>query len=106
MLARLGHALHWASPDLAVRLAVATELATADAPRFQLMQGNNLDIHISKDAWEDVPFPDREQAMRNIGKAWCDAVEHTFLPRVCIRDIRAGRTFASYSCYLDRVSLN
>jgi hypothetical protein len=40
--------------------------------------------------------------MRNIGKAWCDAVEHTFLP-VVIRDIRTGRTFARYSCYLPSI---
>jgi hypothetical protein len=41
--------------------------------------------------------------MRNIGKAWCDAVEQTFLSVVRIRDIRTGPTFARYSCYLPSI---
>jgi hypothetical protein len=91
-------------PELAVRVELAAHLPAVE-PRLQLLQGNNLDIYVPRSAFEDVPFPDRADVVLSIGKAWCDAVEHVFLPAVRIRDVRRGHVLANFSCTLGRASL-
>lgn len=91
-------------PKIAVEAVVATYLPTA-VPRLELMQGNNLDIYVARAEYQDIPFPDRPEAIRRIGKAWCASVEHTLLPSVRLRDVRTGAELASFSCTLERASV-
>jgi len=63
--------------------------------------GNNLVIYMRKSDFEIVPYPDRNEFVRGIGKAWCDNTgedSHWFLPSVYIEDIRTGDLFAKYDC--------
>jgi hypothetical protein len=86
--------------DLAVRGTLAEAFGVPN-PRLQRMKGDNLDIYISVATWQTVPFPDRKEITRKVGKAWCDRVRHTFLPEVRIRDVGDGKTLAAYSCIFD-----
>jgi len=92
------------SPEVAVQEALSTRVPNAD-PRLELMGGNNLDIYVSRSSFEDVPYPDRQNAIREVGKAWCEKVTGFFFPAVRIRDVRSGKVMASFGCVLGRGSV-
>lgn len=75
--------------------------------RIEPRGGNNLVLYLRKSNFEIVPFPDRGEFVKAIGKAWCENTgedSHFFLPSVYIRDIRTGEELASYSCVFESVS--
>jgi hypothetical protein len=89
-----------------VALLSACSLAFPNAesriePRF----GGNVRVYIGKHDFENVPYPDRENVVTQLGKAWCDNVDHTLLASVSINDIRTGDRLASYSCVIGHTSL-
>jgi hypothetical protein len=76
--------------------------------RLQQQGGFNLIVWMSD--FESVLYPDRRPFVQAIGRLWCEnkeiRSELVFLPSVEIRDIRNGKTLASYSCTLSRVSVD
>jgi len=58
-----------------------------------------LDIYLERSAFERVPFPDRQEAIRHVASAWCSEVESfIFLPSVRLRDIQNGDELGSFYC--------
>jgi hypothetical protein len=88
-----------------VSLALAGSFPAAH-PRLELLKGQNLDIYLSKDEFQSVPYPDRSEAVAKVGRTWCKQVEHTFLPTIQFRDITTGSVLASYGCLMERPSLS
>jgi hypothetical protein len=87
--------------EAAVRVAFA-DAYPAVVPRYELLKDSGLDIYITRQQFESVPFPDRETVVRNIGSAWCDHVSHVRLPEVRLRDVRTGEEFGTFGCGFGR----
>ena len=69
-------------------------------PRF----GENLRLYISRNHFENVPYPDRSEFVERIGKAWCSNIQQTyFLPGLSVRDLRNADKLASYNCFLPQL---
>lgn len=78
--------------------------ATSPALRIEPRGGNNLIIYLRNEDFDSVPYPDREEFNKAIGKAWCDNTgkdSHWLLPSVYMEDIRTGEELARYSCVFD-----
>ena len=96
--------IHLGPPEAAVRLTLASVMPDVD-PRLEFLEGSNLDIYITRKEFEEIPFPDRPATVEKVGKAWCEKVDHTYLPVVQIRDIKTGEVFGKFSCTTDHVSI-
>lgn len=82
---------------LALALPEGTEI------RFEPLRGSNLDIYLPAQNFQSVPYPDRDELTKAVGKAWCHGTgphSHYFLPSVRVRDIRTGETLGRYNCVL------
>lgn len=93
------------SAEGAVGVALSTYLPADSDWRLELMKGNNLDIYVSRKAFEDVAFPDRPNFIEQVGKAWCVGVQTMFIPAVRLRDVRTGKVMGSYRCVLGHVTV-
>jgi len=82
----------------AVELQIAAQLPNADI-LFKPLKGSNVDICLAKSSFESIAYPDREDFVSEVGKSWCDHVEHTFMPSVKIKDIANGETMGKYNCF-------
>ena len=80
-----------------VLIALAVALPQA-VPRLELLQGDNLNIYITRREFQSVPFPDRSDVLRKVGTKWCSLVDHIFLPAIEFRDISTGTSLGSYGC--------
>ena len=85
-----------------VRRAVVSGFS-AEAARVERLKGGNLDVYISAQDFERIPFPDRSGLVDQVGGLWCERVELKFLPVLRIRDIRSGRTVGKYGCAYHRL---
>jgi hypothetical protein len=62
--------------------------------------------YISKSAFLNVPFPDRDAVISKVARVWCEHEEIRkpgnlcLLSKVELRDIRTGEDLASYRCWL------
>lgn len=92
------------SPELSVRMALLQVFPDSNG-RLEFLQGANLDVFMTRAEFQSLPFPDRGRGVQDIGKAWCNVVDYTFLPLVQIRDLRNGQVLASYSCVTGRIKL-
>ena len=90
------------------------EAAVADALAFELpgalfrleeMKAGNVNIFLSRQQFELLPYPDRDESVQRIGAAWCQKVDRAFAPTVRVRDIRTGETLATFSCLTGRAKL-
>jgi len=85
---------------------LAVWLSEGTLIRFEPLRGGNLDIYLPSDRFQDIPYPDRDTVLKNVGAAWCsnnkkDAFERlVFLSSVRIRDVRSGDVLASRNCFL------
>ena len=69
-------------------------------PRF----GENLKLYISRNHFENMPYPDRSELVARIGKAWCSNIQQTyFLPSVSVRDLHNADKLGSYNCILPQL---
>jgi hypothetical protein len=93
------------APDRAVRRALAGAFPAA-SPRLEFMKGGNLNVYVTRQAFETVPFPDRDDAVAQAGKSWCSHVALTFMPSVRFRDIRTGEQLGKYSCTSAKATLD
>src|SRR2546422_477253 len=73
--------------------------------RLDVRGGNNLHIYLPAHDFEQVAYPDRKGFVAEVGAAWCDQVDQTALPSVEFRDMRSGKTLATYSCVLGHATL-
>jgi len=86
--------------ETAASLAVAAlwnSLAGHAAPLDRRF-GNNLDLYVNRKVFEEIPYPDRNDAVEKIGRAWCDNIQYPWLPRVSVFDIRSGKRLATHVC--------
>lgn len=74
-------------------------------PRVELMGTSNVDIYMSRQDFEAVPFPDRSPAVKRVGEAWARYTDWYNFSSVRIRDVRTGDDLASYSCTTGSVTL-
>lgn len=65
-------------------------------PRY----GDNVRIYLDKQAYENVPFPLRDDVIQRISKVWFNRCYCWFLPVLSIRDIKTGDELDSYSWLL------
>jgi hypothetical protein len=91
-------------PEDAVRMALTVAMPDV-TPRLEFLEGSNLDIYVTRKEFEEIPFPDRSAMVERIGQAWCEKVDHTYLPVVQIRDIKTGEVFGKFSCTTDHVTI-
>ena len=87
--------------------AINTRLVFAGfgQPRLQL-DGGSLEVYVTKNDFESVPFPDRRQFIEDLGTVWCSKGSSGFLPTLTIDDIRTGEKLGAYSCTLSRATLS
>jgi len=96
------------SQVLPEKCMVYTELAAtfpAAYPRVERMMAENLDIYMDRKDFDAVPFPDRKGAVMIIGKSWDPFAPWYDFASVQIRDIKTGKTLASFSCTTGSIDL-
>ena len=72
--------------------------------RLDVRSDYSVYAYLSKDSYMLVPYPDRDQAIDSIGKAWCknkSVIPWYTLPKVVLRDIRTGEVLGSHRCIVD-----
>lgn len=67
--------------------------------RFVVFLNSSVEIFIKRSDYESIPFPDRPDVIRSVGKTWCDSASSLFLPTVTFKDIRSGEKLDSHSCF-------
>ncbi|MDQ6891518.1 MAG: hypothetical protein M3167_02430 [Acidobacteriota bacterium] len=77
----------------------ATEFLDA---RIVKKGGYNVDVFVPRDAFDRIRFPDRDRAVRALGRAWCQMVPIRALPVLTVRDLHSGERLARQSCFADR----
>ena len=77
-----------------------------DLGRLEVRQDCSVRAYISKRNYLQIPYPDRNEAIRTVGKAWCEdkKIVSWRLPKVLLRDIETGEKLGSYGCLTGRVS--
>jgi hypothetical protein len=110
--------IHWVAPNRKVVDGVQLEkLRSARAEfleatalvfpgsdvRIEERRAGNVYLYVGLKSFEDIPFPDRDRALRVLGASWCSNLSREwanfiFLPSVSIRDIRSGKELGSYAC--------
>jgi hypothetical protein len=68
------------------------------SPRLEQMQGGNLDIYLSTKDYQEVPYPDRAEFIKEISETWCAGIDCSYLPAVQFRDIKTGEVLDHYGC--------
>jgi len=71
--------------------------------RIETKAGNDVSVYITKNDFENVPYPDHDAVVGRVGHAWCKNWNMILLPAVSIRDIRTGDELAHYSCIRERM---
>lgn len=74
-------------------------------PRFEFFEGDNTDVYVPREAFEAIPFPDREKTMRQLCTAWAHRVDASYWPVLRIRDMKNGDTLVRYSARWGRFSM-
>jgi len=92
-------------PRRAVNAVLDSWLTSSPEPRVEPRGGNNLEIYLPKGSFESIPYPDREDFVGDIGRAWCDNLggRYVALPSVEIRDIRSGESLGRYNCVISAI---
>jgi hypothetical protein len=65
--------------------------------------GDNLNLYVQRKVFEDIPYPDRDDVVQNIGRTWCENIEYPWLPRVSIFDIRTGKRLTTHVCAVSKL---
>lgn len=74
--------------------------------RLELNLDYSVHAYISKSNYMQIPYPDRDEHIRNLGRIWCNGnkIPHYFLPKVFINDIHTGEKLGSCGCVTGWVS--
>lgn len=71
--------------------------------RIDRRLGDNLDLYVQRRAFENIPYPDRNQVVEEIGRAWCNNIDYPWVPRVSFFDIQRGKRLATHICALGKL---
>lgn len=74
-------------------------------PRVELMGAGNVNIYMSRPAFEAVPYPDRSPVVKRVGETWDKHTHWYTFATIRIRDIQTGDDLATYSCTTGNVTL-
>jgi hypothetical protein len=66
--------------------------------RIERLFAYNLKLYVDRKSFEDIPYPDRNVVTERMGRLWCDNIEHPWLGRVGVFDIRSGDRLATHVC--------
>ncbi len=71
-----------------------------DPGRLEVRANLSVRAHISETNYVRVPYADREEAIRTVGRAWCQdkEIRSGFLPKVLLYDLETGDRLGSYGC--------
>ncbi len=71
-----------------------------ESGRLEIRENCTVRAYISKENYMQVPYPDRNGAIRAVGKAWCTNTESERChgPMVELRDIQTNDELGSYAC--------
>jgi hypothetical protein len=74
--------------------------------RLEVRLDYSMHAYIPRTNYMKVPYPDRDESIRNVGKIWCGSrrVPHYFLPKFFINDIQTGKELGKYGCVTGWVS--
>lgn len=77
-----------------------------DFGRLEVREDYSVYAYISKKNFMLIPFPDRDEAITRVGKAWCEneGVIIWYMPKVVLRDIETGEKLGCYRCLFKFVS--
>lgn len=77
-----------------------------DFGRLEVRADYSVHAYISKKNYMFLPFPDRDEAITRVGKAWCEnkGVIRWYMPKVVLRDIQTGEQLGCYRCLFGFVS--
>lgn len=95
----------FAKSDTAANLAAVAlwNALPGHAARVDRRFGDNLNLYVNRKVFEDIPYPDRNDVVEKIRRAWCDNIEYPWLPRVSIYDIRSGKRLSTYVCAVGKL---
>lgn len=87
-------------------LGNALLLTFNDLGKLEVRLDYSVRAYISKKNYMLLPFPDRDEAITRVGKAWCEnkGVIHWYMPKVVLRDIQTGEELGCYRCLFGFVS--
>lgn len=74
-------------------------------PLVERMGAENVDIYMTRGEFESIPYPDRKDALKAIGRTWDPFTRWYYFSSVQFRDIHSGKVMASYSCNTGGVDL-
>lgn len=79
-----------------------------DFGRLEVRLDYSVRAYISKKNYMLLPYPDRDEAIARVGKAWCEnkGVNRWYMPKVVLRDIQTGEELGCYRCLFGFVSKN
>jgi hypothetical protein len=66
--------------------------------RIEKRRGGNVRVYISRVSYEAIPYPDRDDVMRDVAEAWCANVDSWLFPSVVVVDIKTGGRLDSCFC--------
>jgi hypothetical protein len=75
-----------------------------DFGRLELCLDYSIHAYISRTNYMRIPYPDRDEAISNVGKIWCGRIPHYFLPKFFIDDIQTGKELGTCGCVTGWVS--
>jgi hypothetical protein len=81
-----------------------------DGVRVEQHAGLNLDVWVSRRAFESTVYPDRKNLLNSIGVEWCAQPGRwtldNFMAAITVRDLRDGKNLAAHHCLFSRTDLD
>lgn len=84
---------------LRLRHALGETIPSTSNVLIDLRAVGNVHVYLPRPVFEEIPYPQRGDAIDYLGRVWCDGVRDGLLPTMKIRDIRTGAVLARYSCF-------
>ncbi len=77
-----------------------------ESARLDVRSDYSVHAYISRSSFLNVPFPDLDAAMTDLGRVWCNrgGLYYLYLSKVVLRDIQTGEKLATYRCLYRLVS--
>lgn len=88
------------------KITSALFLAFEDLGRLEVRKDYTVRAYISKNNYMQVAYPDRDGAIANVGKTWCEdkGINIWYMPKVVISDIQTGQDLGTYRCLFKHAS--
>jgi hypothetical protein len=76
----------------------ALEVFGEQTIRVEARRGGSVRVFISLSSFEAIPYPDRENVLKDLTAPWCANVRPWLLPRLAVVDIKTGKVLGSCLC--------